>query len=99
MRRSYESRYSDAVQQFIKSGMEVRLLSGRAVRQYQSSDYIFEMTAEFEQKIRKLCSGSLAVSADSAELLHECHRARGMGRSGSATKVQPCAPLAEKDGK
>ncbi|PCM44271.1 hypothetical protein CPA50_12220 [Marinobacter sp. ANT_B65] len=97
MRRSYENRYFDAVQQFIKGGMEVRLLSGRTVRQCQNSDYMFEMTAEFEQRIRKLCSGSLAVSTDSAELLTKCHRERGIRRSGCATKVQPCTPLAEKD--
>jgi len=97
MRRSYENRYFDAVQQFIKGGMEVRLLSGRAVRQCQSSDYMFEMTAEFEQKIRNLCSGSLAVSTDSAELLTECHRERGRGRSGCVTMAQPRTPLAEKD--
>lgn len=69
MQKSYENRYLDAVKELTKSGMEMHLLSGRAVRQRLKSSETCAMTAEFELKVQQLCPFSLVVGADSADQL------------------------------
>lgn len=73
MQANYDENYIDAVKAMASKGMEVRLLSGRALRSLDSeasSSLVQSMSDTTELAVLKFCVGTLAVSGHHALAIH-----------------------------